>query len=73
MKLPDQFDEIQSIAGLRQECRSLLAQIKLHQRQITELKTQLAQCNELTSILVAAKENNSVEIPSFTSVKKSSK
>jgi prefoldin subunit 5 len=35
--LRDQFDEILSPCSLREECRSLLSQIKIHQAQIKEL------------------------------------
>lgn len=39
--MKDQFDEINSVEALREECRSLLSQIKTHQQQIVELKGRL--------------------------------
>jgi hypothetical protein len=36
--MKDQFDEISSVQALREECRSLLNQIEIHQKQILLLK-----------------------------------
>lgn len=66
MKTTDQFDEIQSASGLREECRSLLAQIKLHQQQIIELQKKLAEYNEVAAIMMAA-DDDSVDILPFDS------
>jgi len=43
----DQFDEITSAADLRYECRSLLAQIQMHQTQINELRKKVAEQERL--------------------------
>lgn len=66
MKTTDQFDEIQNAACLREECRSLLAQIKLHQRQIIELQAKLAEYNEVAAIMTAS-DDNGIDIPLFDS------
>ena len=40
--MKDQFDEINSVEALREECRSLLSQIKTHQQQIVLLNEEIS-------------------------------